>query len=417
MVVVLVGAGGREHALAWRLAQAPSLSRLVVTGHNPGWPDRAELRPASSTGGVVDIASELRADLVVVGPEGPLAQGLSDALWEASIPCFGPSQQAARLETSKAFAKEIMELAGVPTAGALVIDPASATDRERALQRCRRGNVVLKADGLAAGKGVVVCPTAEEAVEAFHGMSRFGEAARKLVLEDLLAGPEVSLFALSDGDRVVPLPSAQDHKRLLDGGLGPNTGGMGAYAPCPLVDEVQARELVQKIHLPVIREMARRGTPFRGVLYAGLMLTEQGPYVLEFNVRFGDPECQPLMMLWQDDPLPWLHGAANGRLPAGEPAFSKDSACCVVLAAPGYPDEPQKGAIIPEIPAEPHTAVFLAGTERGPDGRLRASGGRVLSVTATGPTLAEARARAYALVPRWRFEGAQLRADIGSGTG
>jgi phosphoribosylamine--glycine ligase len=274
--------------------------------------------------------------------------------------------------------------------------------------------VVLKADGLAAGKGVVVCRTPAEALEAFEEMGRFGAAADRLVLEDRLEGPEVSVFALCDGARAVALMSAQDHKRLGDGDVGPNTGGMGAIAPCPLVDAARAAELVYTIHQPVVDRMAARGTPFRGVLYAGLILTADGPKVLEFNVRFGDPECQPLMALWEDDVLPWLHGAAAGRLPDGRPTFASGAACCVVLAAPGYPGAVRRGALVPEPPLPEGVTVFYAGAARGADGLLRADGGRVLAVTAIGDDLPSARSRAYAVVPLVAFEGAVWRNDIGA---
>ena len=290
MKVLLVGHGGREHALAWRLSQSLQLTSLVVTGNNPGWPVNVTLRPASDVAGWVQVAHDEAVDLVVVGPEAPLSLGLAGALKEKGIPCFGPEQAAARLETSKSFAKEVMIAAGVDTAGYLTVDATSESDMVAARDRCARGNVVIKADGLAAGKGVFVCHSAEDAIEALDEVcsGRFGAAAQHIVLEDLLVGPEVSLFAISDGKRTVVLPSSQDHKTLLDGNRGPNTGGMGAYVPCPLVDMELGAELVQQIHQPVVDEMARRGTPFVGVLYAGLMMTPQGPKVLEFNVRFGD---------------------------------------------------------------------------------------------------------------------------------
>lgn len=414
MRVLLVGCGGREAALAWRMARSPTLTGLVVTGDNPGWPATAEIRRASSHDDIAALA--LGADLVVVGPEAPLEAGLADRLLEAGIPTFGPVAAAARLEGSKAFAKEIMAAAGVPTARAIVVDRNDPDAVRQARARCDRGAVVVKVDGLAAGKGVFVCPTAQEAHQALDLAwgGRFGAASDRLVLEDLLSGPEVSVFALCDGERVVALPSAQDHKRLKDTDQGPNTGGMGAYAPCPLVDDADAQRLVQTVHLPVIQELARRGAPFRGVLYAGLMLTPEGARVLEFNVRFGDPECQALMCLWDDDLLPWLHGAAIGRLPAGRPRFADGAACCVVLAASGYPDRPEKGAIVPEPPARDGVVVFHAGTRRDEAGLLRVSGGRVLGVTGVGADLSEARRHAYGALPAWSFPGAQHRSDIGA---
>ncbi len=410
MRVVLVGSGGREHALAWRIAQSPSLTSLVVVHDNPGWPAAAERRPANTVEAIVEVSRG--ADLVVVGPEVWLEAGLADALATAGIPCFGPTQAAARLETSKSFAKQVMEEAGVPTAKALVV----ALDDPMADARCGRGDVVLKVDGLAAGKGVFVCGPGDEALAALAEIRNggFGASAARLVLEDRLSGPEVSLFALCDGERAVPLLSAQDHKRLMDGDQGPNTGGMGAYAPCPLVGWEDGRSLVEAVHVPVLRAMARRGTPFRGLLYAGLMMTRQGPKVLEFNARFGDPETQALMMLWDEDVLPWLHGAATGKLPAGDLRFVEGAACCVVVAAEGYPASPTKGTMIPNGASPASGVTFFAGVKQQGDARV-VDGGRVLGITAVGTSLAEARDRAYAAVPSWRFAGAQFRTDIGLG--
>ncbi|MBX2796140.1 MAG: phosphoribosylamine--glycine ligase [Myxococcales bacterium] len=414
--VVLVGGGGREAALAWRLAQSPSSIELLVTHPNPGWPEGVTLRSASTVAEQVALAQSVQADLVVVGPEQPLAEGLADAITEAGIPCFGPVRAAARLESSKAFTKEICAAVGVPTARAVVADRSDPVSWEQALRRCEQGRVVVKADGLAQGKGVVVCQTADEARAALEEMGRrFGDAAQRIVLEDLLVGPEVSVFALCDGARAVALPSAQDHKQLLDGGKGPNTGGMGAYAPCPLVDDEGAARLVREVHQPVIEELARRGSPFRGVLFAGFMLTEDGPQLLEFNVRFGDPECQALMALWDDDLLTWLRGAAAGRLPDGSPRFREGASCCVVLASAGYPVTSDKGRPIPEPPDVPSVVAFHAGTTRGGDGVLRTNGGRVLGITGVGGDLQEARRHAYDAVARWRFEGAQFRTDVGAG--
>lgn len=416
MRVLLVGNGGREAALAWRIARSPSVSALTVTAPNPGWPASAALRPASHDDAIVAIVREQGSDLVVVGPEAPLARGLADRLRAVGIPVFGPDAAAARLESSKAFAKEVMQAAGVPTARALVVHRSEPADLAAAEARIAEGRVVVKADGLAAGKGVFVCPTPEEAREALREIwsGRFGAAADRLVLEDLLTGPEVSVFALCDGERAVALPSAQDHKRLADGDQGPNTGGMGAIAPCPLLDPAETERVVEQVHVPVLRELARRGTPFRGLLYAGLMLTPEGPRVLEFNVRFGDPECQPLMCLWEDDVIPWLHGAATGRLPECRPKFADGAACCVVLASAGYPLSAELGVAIPEPGPQEGVVVFHAGTTRDEDGVLRTHGGRVLGITGVGADLEEARRRAYAAVQGWRFPGAQVRTDIGA---
>lgn len=417
MRVLLVGHGGRESALAWRLASSASLTRLFTTGPNPSWPAGVEVHPSATVDAQAELAARLGVDLVVVGPEAPLAAGLADRLAERAIPCFGPVQGAARIEASKAFAKEILLAAGVPTAAALVVDTTDPGSAAAGRERCARGQVVLKADGLAGGKGVVVCPGAPEALAAFDAMVRFGEASRTVLLEDLLTGPEVSLFALSDGERCVALPSARDHKRLLDGGRGPNTGGMGAIAPVPDLDPREAAAWVERICGPVIAELARRGSPYRGVLYAGVMWTADGPKVLEFNARFGDPECQVLMALWDEDILPWLHGCARGRLPPGEPVIRAGAACCVVLASRGYPEATESGVVIPERPG-PSTredvVVFHAGTRRDPDGTLRTNGGRVLGITAIGDSHERARASAYAAVPDWVFDGACYRTDIGA---
>jgi phosphoribosylamine--glycine ligase len=411
--VLLVGGGGRENALGWRIARSPSLGRLWVTAANPFWPAKAAFRPAPTVEGIAALAGELRPDLVVVGPEAPLERGLADRLAEIDIPCFGPSKAAARLETSKSFAKEVLGQAGVPTPGALSVDRHDPVGWERAKERASAGRVVIKADGLAAGKGVAVCSSPRSALAALEDVTRFGPAATRVLLEDLIEGPEVSLFALCDGERAIPLPTAQDHKRLHDGDIGPNTGGMGAFAPSHRVDADQAAELVARIHQPILDLMAHRGTPFRGLLYAGLMMTAAGPQVLEFNARFGDPECQALMLLWEDDPLPWLHGAAVGRLPLGAPVFRSGSALCVVVGAPGYPDAPKSGISIPDGGDEPEVVVFAAGAERRPDGGLVTAGGRVLGITAWGEDLAQARERAYRVVERWRFPGALVRSDIG----
>ena len=414
MRVLIVGNGGREVALAWRIAQSPSLSQLYATADNSGWPSGVKVRPSRGVEEQALLAAELGVDLVVVGPEAPLADGLADALNALKIPCFGPEMAAARLEASKSFAKTVMAEAGVATASAVVAELNNSVDRVALIERLSKGNVVLKADGLAAGKGVFVCPTREEALAALRELEsgRFGAAAGHVVAEDLLTGPEVSLFALSDGERVVALLPCQDHKRLGDGDTGPNTGGMGAYAPCELLSAAEADAMVQAIHLPVIRALAKRGAPYRGVLYAGLMLTGDGPRVLEFNVRFGDPECQALMALWDEDILPWLYGAARGRLPTGKPHFRHGAAVVVVLASAGYPQSSRKGDAILEPILPPNVQVFHAATHRHDDGVLRTFGGRVLGVTGLGDTLFDAVEAAYAQVPRCHFEGMQFRRDI-----
>lgn len=416
MNVLLVGHGGREAALAWRIARSPQLTSLTVTGANPGWPGVARVQPTAGVAGIVDLARQVAADVVVVGPEAPLEAGVADALAAAGVPCFGPQQAAARLETSKAFAKMIMAEAGVPTPGYIEVDREDPASVQRAHERIAAGKVVVKVDGLAAGKGVFVCETAAQAQEALAEAwsGRFGEAARHLVLEDLISGPEISVFGITDGGRVVGLPSSQDHKALKEGNRGPNTGGMGAYAPCPLLDRAAVESILDQVHRPVIRVMAERGTPFRGVLFAGLMMTEDGPKVLEFNARFGDPETQPLMCLWDDDILTWLAGAAEGSLPHGTPRFREGTACCVVLASRGYPVTSEKGVVIPEGPRDESVVVFHSGTRRGDDGLLRTHGGRVLGITGLGDDVAQARQRAYSSLEHWVFDGAQWRTDIGA---
>ena len=415
MRVILIGHGGRECALAWRIVQSPRLRDLIVVGANPGWPGSVRFIPCHGVDAWVKLAVDERADLVVVGPEAPLAEGLADALEGAGVLCFGPSKAAATLETSKAFAKEVMAAAGVPTAQHLTVERGDDESIRLGRARLAEGRVVIKVDGLAAGKGVFVCPTAEEASDAFDEVwsGRFGAAADRLVLEDLMVGPEVSVFGLSDGHRVVGLVSAQDHKTLLDGNEGPNTGGMGAYAPCPLVSDQDVARIIETVHQPVVDEMVRRGTPFRGVLFAGLMMTPDGPRVLEFNVRFGDPETQALMCLWDDDVLGWLHSCASGQLADGKPHFSGDAACCVVLASQGYPLSSQKGVLIEEPEETAGVVAFHAGTTRDGEGNLRTNGGRVLGITAKAHSAAAARDLAYQALPGWMFAGAQYRTDIG----
>ena len=401
MQVVVVGSGAREHALAWRLAQCPGLTELHAAPGNPGIAALGHCHPvrADDADGLLALALTLEADLVVIGPEGPLVAGIADELRRNGIAVFGPSRAAARIEGSKSFAKEVMEAAGVPVAATLSV---------------ARPPCVVKADGLASGKGVFVCRTAAEIDEALLAVTAFGG---DFVIEELLEGDEVSLFALSDGTRALPLGSAQDFKRIGDGDLGPNTGGMGAYSPVPWLAD--ADELVQQVHQPVIDELARRGTPFTGCLFAGLMMTQDGPKVLEFNARFGDPETQVLMPRLQGDLLELLFAAAIGDLSGLEAPLGPDAAVTVVLAGPEYPARSDyAGAPITGI-AEAEAAgahVFHGGTAVR-DGTLVCNGGRILSVTGTGPSVAEARARAYAAVSLIGFEGAQFRQDIAAAAG
>lgn len=420
MRVLVVGAAGREDALAWRLSRSPRVERVFATPGNPGiarWAEIAPVRPDSGDGfaGLADWAEAERIDLTVVGPEGPLVAGLADVFARRGLPVLGPTAAAARLEGSKAFAKEVMTRAGVPTAAYAVFD--SFPEAREYLRRSATP-LVVKADGLAAGKGVTVPETLAEAEAALHRLMierAFGEAGRRVVLEERLAGREASLLALCDGVRALPLLPARDHKRLLPGDRGPNTGGMGAFAPVPDFPADQAARLVESIFEPVLAEMARRGTPYRGVLYAGLMLTEQGPRVLEFNCRMGDPEAQAILPLLESDFAELAYEAATGNLAGARATWRPGAAACVVLAARGYPGQPETGHPIEgceEAESLPGVQLFHAGTARR-DGQLVTAGGRVLNVVATGTTLAEAVEGAYRGVSRIRFAGATWRPDIG----
>jgi phosphoribosylamine--glycine ligase len=412
MRVLVLGSGGREHALAWKLSESPRIDRLLCAPGNPGTAEVAENHPVAQDdpAAVVAVAREARADLVVVGPEAPLVNGVADALRAAGVPVFGPDAAAARLEGSKAFCKEVMAAAGVRTASSRTFhDAAEAEAWARS-----HGAVVVKADGLAAGKGVVVARSADEAVEAVRSLSALGEAGRTLVLEEVLEGEEVSVIALTDGTRYVLLPPAQDHKRLLDGDQGPNTGGMGVYCPAPALDAAALARVGETVIAPVLRTMASRGTPFQGALYAGLMLTRTGPTVLEFNARFGDPEVQVLVMQLGEDLLPWLEACAKGTLVPRPLQLSPGASVGVVLAAAGYPGTPVRGTPITGVDRIGGASrVFQAGTAR-EGSTLVTAGGRVLTVCARGPTLAEARSNAYGAVTRVHFEGMQYRRDIGA---
>jgi len=399
MKVLLLGSGGREHALAWRLAQSPALEELHAAPGNPGIATLGDCHPvrAEDAEAVLELARALDVDLVVVGPEAPLVAGVADELRHGGVAVFGPSAAAARIEGSKSFAKEVMRAAGVATAATMPV---------------ARPPCVVKADGLAAGKGVHVCRSDQELETALRAIARLGGP---VVVEELLEGEEISVFALTDGARTIALPVAQDFKRLGDGDIGPNTGGMGAYAP---VHGLDAEEIVESVHRPVLEELARRGSPFVGVLYAGLMLTDDGPRVLEFNCRFGDPETQAIVPLLDDDPLGALAAAAQGDLRGRDLPASGQAAVTVVLAGAGYPDEGDTGSPIDGIAdAERDGAlVFHAGTAmRG--GRLVTNGGRILAVTATGDTLPEARSAAYAAAERIDFPGVRYRRDVAAERG
>ncbi len=417
MNVLIVGAGGREHALAWRISQSPSLTRLWVAPGNYGTGQIAtNLRAGPEVDDTVEAARGVSADLVVVGPEAPLAGGLVDALTGAGIPAFGPTVAAARIESSKSFAREIVQAAHVPGPEFAVF-----TEEPEALEFLRRnpGPWVVKADGLAAGKGVVVCDhetQADAAVRACMSERTFGEAGAKVLMEERLEGREVSVFALTDGESISPLVAACDYKRLEDGDLGPNTGGMGSYSPPEFWTPGLAHEIEGTIMRPVVEEMARRGFPYRGVLYAGLMLTANGPKVLEFNCRFGDPETQVLMPRLASDPLPAMLACAVGRLEPGMVAWDNRAYVGVVMASGGYPNDYGTGKRITGL-GERETGdgpVFAAGVSAGPDGWPETSGGRVLTVLGGGSDLAEARRQAYGRLSSIDFDGAIWRRDIAS---
>jgi phosphoribosylamine--glycine ligase len=416
MKVLLIGSGGREHALAWKIAQSPLLTRLYAAPGNPGISEHAELVAvhADDQAGVIAFCRAKGIEFVVIGPEGPLVAGLADALTAAGIGVFGPSAAAARLEGSKGFTKALCDEAGIPTAAyGRFSDGTAAADYVRSVG----APIVVKADGLAAGKGVTVAPTLDEALSAVAACfaGAHGAAGSEVVIEEFLAGEEASFFALTDGTAVVPLATAQDHKRVGDGDTGPNTGGMGAFSPAPAMTPALVEQTLADIVRPTVAAMAARGTPFRGVLYAGLMLTAMGPKLIEYNVRFGDPETQALMLRLGSDLLTLLRATAEGRLASVVPRWSDDAALTVVMAARGYPGAYAKGDAIGGIAranALPGVKVFHAGTALA-DGKLVAAGGRVLNVTARGATIAEAQARAYAGVAAINWPGGFCRRDIG----
>jgi phosphoribosylamine--glycine ligase len=417
MRILVVGSGGREHALAWKISRSPLVRALFAAPGNPGIARVATLVPLDlrDVDAVARWARENRIDLVVVGPEAPLVAGLADRVSRDGIPVFGPAAAAAEIEGSKAFAKDVMRAAGIPTAeyqAFTELAPAAA------FARARGGRVVVKADGLAAGKGVVVCGDATEAEVALRAMlvgGVHGAAGRKVVVEERLEGPEASCIAFTDGERVRMLAAAQDHKRIFDGDRGPNTGGMGAFSPTPNVGADLLAAVEREVIVPAVRELARRGRPFRGALYAGLMLTPKGPRVLEFNARLGDPETQPILMRLRSDVVPALLAAAQGDLSTLTLDFDPRAAVGVVLAAEGYPGAVASGDAIEgaDGPFPDDVQVFHAGTARAADGRVVTSGGRVLTVCALGDGLAGAARRAYESVARLSFRGMQYRRDIG----
>ncbi len=413
-----MGSGGREHALAWKLAQSPTCDKLFASPGNPGIAEHADCVPLDATNhdAIIAFCRENAISLVVIGPEAPLVDGLGDSLRIADIPVFGPSQAAAQLEGSKGFTKDLCQRAQIPTAGYV---------RTRSLDEAKDALLgfgapyVLKADGLAAGKGVVIAETREEAESALLEMfgGKFGEAGAEVVIEEFMQGEEASFFALTDGHAILPFGSAQDHKRVGERDTGPNTGGMGAYSPAPVLTAELEAQVLREIIEPTVMALRQEGTPYSGVLYAGLMLTEQGPKLIEYNCRFGDPECQVLMMRLDSDLAAIMLACAKGELADTSAVFADQTALTVVMAARGYPDAPDKGGEI--VLSETNTAegsgktkIFHAGTAL-KDGKLIANGGRVLNVTAMGGNVTQAQKAAYAALDAVRFPTGFCRRDIG----
>ncbi len=418
MKILVVGSGGREHALGWKLAQSPLVTQLISAPGNPGLADigRTVAIKAEDARELAAFALREQIDLVVIGPEAAAAAGLADSLAQVGVPCFGPSQRAAELESSKAFMKEFCARHGVPTAEYKVFDDAI---HAKAYLGTREPPFVIKADGLAQGKGVVIAETrreADAAVDEILFLRKFGTAGQRIVIEDFLPGEEASFFALCDGEHAIPFGAAQDHKRAFDGDKGPNTGGMGAYSPAPIFDDAMRDLTMERVILPTLRGMAAEGRPFKGVLFAGLMITPDGPKLIEYNVRFGDPECQTLMRRLNSDLAPVLLAAAKGELASAAPLeWSDEHAVTVVYAANGYPDLPLTGSVIRNITEAARiegVELFIAGAKRDEDGALRASGGRVLNITATDATLRDAVTRAYAAVNLIDWPGGFCRRDI-----
>jgi len=409
--VLVLGSGGREHALAWKIGQSPLLTGLFCAPGNPGTAGLARNVPLNLDDhrAVLGWVRNSGIDLVVVGPEAPLVKGIADSLSGAGVAVFGPSAAAAALEGSKVFAKEVMAAAGVATPHSTVFE---STAEAEAFVR-GRGPAVIKADGLAAGKGVIIANNGDEAVRAVRALASLGIASKRLLVEERLEGPELSVIALCDGERYALLPPAQDHKRVGDGNRGPNTGGMGAYAPAPLLDGEGLAAIGTTVIAPMLREMSRRGAPFRGALYAGLMLTPEGPRVLEFNCRLGDPETQALMLILDQDLLPLLASCAKGNLSPRSLSAGRGVSVCVVLAAEGYPQAPRIGDRIEGLDAVGSEATVFHGGTRLEGGHYLTAGGRVLSICASGSTLSAARETAYGAIARLHFRGMHYRRDIG----
>ncbi len=416
MNILILGSGGREHAIAWAVKQNPKCDRLIVAPGNAGIATIAECADIDILDGdaVAVFAEENAVDFVIVGPEAPLAAGVADRLRDAGLSVFGPSAAAARLEASKSFTKAICDAAKAPTAAyARFTEPQAA----KAYIKAQGAPIVVKADGLAAGKGVIVAMTEAEALDAIDDMfgGEFGAAGAEVVIEEFMEGEEGSLFVLVDGETVVPIGTAQDHKRVGDGDTGPNTGGMGAYSPAPVLNAAVEKRALDEIVRPTMAEMARRGMPYQGVLYVGLMIKDGAPRLVEYNVRFGDPECQVLMMRLGAQALDLMQACAEGRLAETTPHWADDHAVTVVMAAKGYPGAYQKGSAIKGLAAIEETSsqiAFHAGTSA-QNGAILATGGRVLNITARGKTLKEARDRAYALVDQIDWPEGFCRHDIG----
>lgn len=417
MRVLLIGSGGREHALAWKLKQSPKLSVLFIAPGNPGTAQCGTniALDVSRHADVIAFCKAQHIDLVIIGPEAPLVAGLVDDLETAGIRVFGPSKAAAQLEGSKAFTKELCVEAHIPTAA---FARFNNKDAAKAYVQERGAPIVIKADGLAAGKGVVVAMTLHEAIDAIDEIlgGSFGAAGAEIVIEECLVGEEASFFALSDGAHVIALQSAQDHKRVADGDTGPNTGGMGAYSPAPVITRELEERVMNEIIRPTVTTMKKRGTPFRGVLFAGLMITKDGPKLIEYNTRFGDPECEVLMPRLQSDLLELILATLDGNLKSIALQWSNDAALTVVYAAKGYPAKPEIGTVIramDDASAQPGVIIFHAGTRMREDGALIANGGRVLAITGQGATIAQAQERAYRGIRALDWPGGFYRTDIG----
>jgi len=418
MRVLVIGSGGREHALVWKINQSPKVEKIFCAPGNAGTSEFADNIPiaADDIEGLLQFAMKKEIGLTVVGPEQPLVMGIVDRFEVKGLRIFGPSASAAELEGSKSFSKDIMQKYGLPTAEYKIFTSAESATKYIQAKNCP---LVVKADGLAAGKGVLLCRSSREALVAVDTIMRqrlFGEAGDQIVVEEFLEGQEISVLAFSDGQTVLLMDSAQDHKAVYDGDIGPNTGGMGAYSPAPVFTEIMRQKVRDKIMLPMVRAMQQEGRTYKGILYAGLMLTKTGPQILEFNARFGDPETQPLMVRMETDIIPLFEACIDGTLGQCQVNWKNKSSVCVVMTAEGYPGTYQKGEIISGLKnanSTPEVVVFHAGTKE-QDGKVLTNGGRVLGVTATGANTESAIQRAYDAVGKVNWRGVHYRKDIGS---